>query len=131
MRGAIAMLASLGLWGVAFISLEHWAGTSSCPMIGAVPACHVISVGYGLIVLSMLWLSMRARFPFLVGWLPVLALALTGMTGELTGQFHCPQTAGGVPKCYFSASLALAIGLLAWTLFKTRNSQKERATDAG
>ena len=117
-RTAIVLLASIGVLGVGRISIIHWTGETSCPMIGSLPACYIILIGYSLIVVSMYPRLQKASTLFLVGWVPVVMLALTGVVGELTDVLQCPHLENGTPQCFLSAALALTIGLLAWLLFK-------------
>jgi len=62
----------------------------------------------------------KALIVFLIGWVPVTSLALSGVVGELTGTLQCPPLENGIPQCYISATLALIIGLLAWVLFRVQ-----------
>lgn len=117
-RTAIVLLASIGVLGVGRISIIHWTGETSCPMIGSLPACYIILIGYSLIVLSMYPRLQKASVLFLIGWVPVVMLALTGVVGELTDVLQCPHLENGTPQCFLSAALALTIGLPAWFLFK-------------
>jgi hypothetical protein len=117
-RTVIILLASIGVLGVGRISIIHWTGEASCPRIGPLPACYIILIGYSLIVLSMYPRLQQAFLLFLVGWVPVILLALTGVVGELTDILQCPHLENGIPQCYLSAALALIIGLIAWLLFK-------------
>ena len=117
-RTSIILLASIGVLGVGRISINHWTGEASCPMIGPLPACYIILIGYSLIVLSMYPHVQKALVLFLIGWAPVMLLALTGVVGELTGVLRCPHLEIRIPQCYISAALALIIGLIAWLLFK-------------
>ena len=119
-RTAILVLAGIGVLGVGRISISHWTGEESCPVIGPLPACYIILIAYSLIVLSMYPRLRQAPLVFLIGWVPVIALALTGVVGELTGVLQCPHLDNGIPQCYLSAVFALIIGLLAWFLFKTQ-----------
>jgi len=117
-RTAIVLLASIGVLGVGRISFIHWTGEVSCPMLGSLPACYIILIGYSLIVVSMYPRLQKASVLFLIGWIPVVILALTGVVGELTDVLQCPHLKNGIPQCYLSAALALFIGLLTWLLFK-------------
>jgi len=119
-RTAIVLLASIGILGVGRISIIHWTGEISCPMIGLLPACYIILIGYSLIVLSMYPRLQKASVLFLIGWVPVVMLALTGVVGELTDVLQCPHLENGTPQCFLSAALALTIGLPAWLLLKTQ-----------
>ena len=118
LRTAIVLLASIGVLGVGRISVIHWMGEASCPMISSLPACYIILIAYILIVLSMYPRLQKALFVFLIGWVPVITLALSGVVGELTGTLQCPHLENGIPQCFISATFALIIGLLAWPLFK-------------
>ncbi len=119
-RTAIVVLASIGVLGVGRISVIHWTGEAFCPMISSLPACYIILIAYSLIVLSMYPRLKKAVGVFLIGWVPVTTLALTGVVGELTDILQCPHLENGIPQCYISATLALIIGLLAWVLFRVQ-----------
>jgi hypothetical protein len=62
---------------------------------------------------------------FLIGWVPVITLALVGVFGELTSTLHCPPSEIGIPKCYFSAALSMVIGLLYWRFYKAQLSKQK------
>jgi hypothetical protein len=117
-RTAIVVLASIGVLGVGRISVIHWTGEAFCPMISSLPACYIILIAYSLIVLSMYPRLQKAVGVFLVGWVPVITLALAGVVGELTDILRCPHLENGIPQCFISAAFGLTIGLLAWLLFK-------------
>ena len=118
LRTAIGLLASIGVLGVGRISIIHWTGESSCPMISSLPACYIILIAYILIVLSMYPRLQKALIVFLIGWVPVTSLALSGVVGELTGTLQCPPLENGTPQCFISATIGMTIGMLAWLLFK-------------
>jgi hypothetical protein len=120
-RIIIIILAALGLWGVGGISFAHWFEKTPCPIIGVIPACYIILVGYGLILLSMFPNFKKSLLVFLIGWVPVITLALVGVVGEITSTLHCPPSEIGIPKCYFSAALSLIIGLLYWRFYKVHS----------
>ena len=117
-RTSIILLASIGVLGVGRISINHWTGEASCPMLGPLPACYIILIGYSLIILSTYPRLQQAFLLFLIGWVPVILLAFTGVVGELIGVLQCPHLEIGIPQCYISAALAVIIGLIAWLLFK-------------
>ncbi len=117
-RTAIVVLASIGVLGVGRISIIHWTGEAFCPMISSLPACYIILIAYSLIVLSMYPRLQKAVGVFLVGWTPVITLALAGVVGELTDSLQCPRLENGIPQCFISAAFGLTIGLLAWLLIK-------------
>jgi hypothetical protein len=110
-RTAIVLLAGIGVLGVGHISVIHWSGEASCPMIGSLPACYIILIGYSLIVLSMYPRLQKASTLFLFGWIPVTTLALTGVVFELTDILQCPHLENEIPQCFISATFALIIDL--------------------
>ena len=117
-RLAIIALGGLGFLGVGGISFSHWTGEATCPMIGLIPACYIIFVGYGLILLSI-FVKIKISVPiFFIGWLPVIVLAFIGVIGDITSTVVCPMSEIGIPKCYFSAALSLLIGFLYWCFYK-------------
>ena len=119
-RIVIIALGTLGLWGVSGIAVAHWVGETPCPTIGLIPACYIILIGYGLILLSTFPHAKKSLVLFLIGWVPVVTLALVGVIGEITSMLHCPHAEIGIPKCYFSAALGLVIGLLYWPFYKAQ-----------
>jgi hypothetical protein len=96
-------------------------------MISSLPACYIILIAYILIVLSMYPRLQKALILFLIGWVPVTSLALSGVVGELTGLLQCPHLENGTPQCFISAAFGLIIGLLAWPLFKIQALKSHRA----
>ena len=117
LRISIIILGLIGFVGVSKISYEHFHG-NSCPMLGMIPACYVIFVGYAMIIISMIPKINRAGLIFIIGWTPVIVLALMGTVGEWTHTVQCPRTASGNPACYFSAGYSTLIGVLAYWFFK-------------
>lgn len=124
-RSAIILLSAYALISVSPIVHLHWNEEVACPTIGIIPACYLVLVAYAGILLSValplvIKSFTKAKLVFLVSWLVVSAFALMGIFGEVTGLWHCPQTANGIPKCFFSAGLALIIGVLYWRLGKVK-----------
>ena len=127
-RSVIILLSAYALVSVFPIVHLHWNEEVSCPTIGFIPACYLVLVGYAGILLSVVLPMVmkaftKANIIFLVNWLVVSLFALMGIFGEVTGLWHCPQTESGTPKCFFSAGLALIIGVLYWTASKARNTE--------
>jgi len=118
LRFSVIILGAVGFLGVTQISYVHAIGQESCPILGSIPACYLIFIGYAMVIASMLPKISRARMIFLIGWTPVIVLALMGTVGELTQTMSCPHTEAGTPKCYFSAAYSAVIGVLAYLFFK-------------
>ncbi len=121
LRVFIALLAGVGLFGVLPVSWADFSSAQACPNLGSLPACHLVSAAYALVLLSVLHPRLWRPWLFLLAWLPIFALAFLGSGLELLGHGTCPQTAGGLPKCYLSLALASALLLPFLTHFyKTR-----------
>ena len=107
-RLALIALSGLGTLAGARLTFEHLPHGGVCPMLGPVPACIVVFLGYLLILLSAIFLSKRAsKALFFVGWTPVFLLALMGVILELTKGQTCPPGAFGIPQCFFSLAMVL------------------------
>ena len=114
-RLVLIVLAGLGTFAGARLTLEHLPHGGVCPMLGPIPACIVVFLGYLFILLAAIFLSKRASKPlFFAGWTPVFLLALMGVTLELIKGQTCPPGAFGIPQCFFS----LAMVLICLGLFK-------------
>ena len=110
-RMLVTLLSLFGLIAAAQLSGAQLAGTGSCPKLGPVPACHIVSGAYLLVFISVMLTGWLHRALFLLSWLVVFALAITASILEFANGPVCPRAMGGVPQCYFSAALALAIGM--------------------
>jgi len=109
LRAAIGLLAVIGLAGVVPVSLAELAAGGACPHLGPLPACHLVSVAYGAVLISVLHPRLWKPAVFLAGWVPIFLLAAAGSGLELLGHGTCPKTEGGMPKCFFSLGLAIAL----------------------
>lgn len=114
---SIIILGIIGFWGVSKISYLHATG-EPCPMLGVLPACYVIFIGYAMIIISMLPKVSKPKTVFLIGWIPVIVIALIGIIGELTQTMQCAQSETGIPKCFYSAGFSAIIGVLGYLFFK-------------
>lgn len=111
LRIAIALISAVGLAGVLPVSLAEVSSGGACPHLGAVPACHLVSIAYGAILLTVLHDRLWNRWVFLLAWFPIFGLAAMGSGLELLGHDTCPKTEGGIPKCYFSLALAVTLAI--------------------
>ena len=109
LRVIVAVLALIGLISVLPVSLAELSTGDACPHLGTLPACHLVSLAYAMVFLTVLHRRLWNPWVFLISWLPIFALAATGSGLELMGHETCPKTESGIPKCFFSLGLAVAL----------------------
>ena len=108
-RVVVAGFCVIGLFGIVPITIQHAMGIESCPMLGIVPACYVVTLAYTLTGVSML-VGVRLRSAlFLAGWIPVFGLALLGSSMQALGNEACPRSVGNIPGCYLSLTLTISL----------------------
>ena len=129
-RLALIALSGLGTLAGVRLTFEHLPHGGVCPMLGPVPACIVVFLGYLLILLSAIFLTKSAsKKLFYVGWTPVFLLALMGVIVEigvmlgLIKDHICPPGALGIPQCFFS----FAMVLICLVLFKVSRTALDTA----
>ena len=129
-RFALIALSGIGTLAGARLTFEHLPHGGVCPMLGPVPACIVVFLGYLLILLSAIFLTKSAsKKLFYVGWTPVFLLALMGVIAEigvmlgLREDHICPPGALGIPQCFFS----FAMVLICLVLFKVSRTALDTA----
>lgn len=100
----------LGLYGALSVSYSTITGSAPCPFISGLPICFIVAAGYA----TMLFSSVVKAFPaarrmFFAGWVPVFILASVGTALEVLNGNTCPKTDGGIPFCYLSLGLVIAV----------------------
>ena len=110
-RVVVAGFCVIGLFGIVPITYQHATGTVSCPMLGIVPACYVVTLAYSLAGASMLVVVGLRSTLFLAGWIPIFGLALLGSSMQVLGNEACPRSIGNIPGCYLSLTLTISLML--------------------
>ena len=122
LRTALVLLSAVGIWGVGHIVFVHVTGVKPCPTIFTLPAWYVVLLGYSGMLLAQWGKFGSSTYPhkvlFVISWLPVMLVATLGVFGELTGQWRCPVTETGIPKCYISFALAVTLIALHCTILR-------------
>lgn len=123
------VLSAFGVFEALRISHLHFNTAESCPTLAALPACYVVLVCYS--AMAAAWIGrLTSKIPplgryktllFWAGFTPAFLLALVGTTGEIFGFVDCPETPGGLPKCFISLAFVLILAAL-WALPKLRKS---------
>ena len=112
------------LAGIIPISVRHFNLGNTCPTLGPIPACYVVSVAYAAMAAAALVWWRNLKWLFFLGAAPVILLAATGTTLELSGVPTCPRSAGGWPLCY--TSLMIGVSLLTLYLVVLRVERRSR-----
>lgn len=123
-RIALIVLAGFGTLAGLKLSAEHLQHGEVCPMIGPIPACIIVFLGYLCVVLAAVFVKKTfVKRLFYVGWTPVFLLALMGVVIEigvmlgLIKDHICPIGAYGIPQCFLSLAMVLiCLGLFKLTL---------------
>jgi hypothetical protein len=97
-----------GIAGVLPVVTEHLRG-NTCPQIGPVPLCFVVLSAYGLVAISTLFNARFRTILFVIGWVLLFGLAMTGSSLELLVGDTCPQARSGIPTCFISLFLTLLL----------------------
>lgn len=107
-RLALIALSLLGCLAGVKLSLSHFNTGEICPVLGPIPACYIVALGYGAVFVSTVFKNSKWSRPvFFIGWSPVAGLALFGVVLELIGQDICPPGALGIPQCFYSFLMAI------------------------
>jgi hypothetical protein len=115
-RPVLLGLIAVGLFGAFKVSYDTLTGVAPCPAVAGIPACFVVLAGYSLMLITVsLQLSARFKVLFLIGWLPVFLLAITGSVFELMNGNTCPMSESGIALCYLS--LLFSIGVIVLYVF--------------
>ena len=125
-RLALIILAGFGTLAGLKLSIEHMQHGEVCPMLGPIPACIIVFIGYLCVLITAVLLKKSfVKRLFYIGWTPVFLLALMGVTVEvgvmlgLIKDHICPIGAFGIPQCFFSfAMILICLGLFKLTLKK-------------
>ena len=105
LRLGIAVAVGFALFDLFPLIFDQLRGAQVCPMLGFLPACFLVAAGYIAMAVALL-APRKLTNLFLLGWLPVLALALTGSTLEVMGRPTCPVSPSGTPLCFYSLAVA-------------------------
>jgi hypothetical protein len=133
-------LIATGLYGAASVSYHAITGAAPCPHIANIPACFIVLAGYTLMLIAVMIESVgnaqrTAPTPtpkkvFLIGWLPVFLLAVTGSLFELSHGNTCPKSDTGLPLCYVSLFFSIALVLIFYGLIRLSNINLSHKTSS-
>jgi hypothetical protein len=92
------------------VSLTTIIGTAPCPNVANIPICFLVAVGYVAMLVAQFVSpgKLKGRL-FYPAWALVFLIAVLGTGSELAIGNACPKSDGGMPLCYFSLALCVAI----------------------
>lgn len=108
------------------LTLKHFGGTTTCPVLLGIPACLAVLMCYILITGAWI-LSFKKNAPFnpsllfFMGFIPAFVLAIAGSIGEVFDLSSCPATETGYPKCFVSLGLLVYLVASWWLSIKLKN----------
>ncbi|MBE9560985.1 MAG: hypothetical protein IMF15_09360 [Proteobacteria bacterium] len=108
-RLSIFLVCTFALHKMMPVISRQWQGIEACPALGPLPVCYLVFACYSIIAVSVILAPTRTGWMFLLGWLPVFLLALSGTLLELMGQPTCPRTNLDIPLCFFSLAIACVL----------------------
>jgi len=108
-RVAILAVCAYTLYRLSPLVISQLQGNKACPMLGFIPACYIVFLGYLAMAISVTINPRKTAWLFYPGWLPVFLFALTGTSLEIMGRPTCPATSSGIPLCYFSLAISIAL----------------------
>jgi len=111
-RIVVSGFCAFGLYGIAPITYQHVMGIESCPTLGPIPACYVVTLAYSLTGASMFVVAKLRSALFVAGWMPVFGLAILGSSMQVLGNEACPKSVGDIPGCYLSLTLTTSLILV-------------------
>ena len=112
-RYGLLLLTAAGTYAGASLSLQHLKHGEVCPTLGPLPACIIVFLGYLLMFIATIFIADKAKSKlFLIGWIPVFLLALSGVVVEISGTTICPAGAYGIPQCFYSFAVTVLTLLL-------------------
>ena len=121
----LLVLLSIGLYGALSVSYLTVTGIAPCPSVAKLPACFIVTIGYFLMLVATFFNNkLNAKWLFIIGWSPVVLLALVGSLLELSQGDICPKSSMGIALCYVSLSFVIMVAALFWLLDKMSTSIK-------
>lgn len=109
LRGGVFLACLAVLSGIIPISIEQFRSGNACPLLGPIPACHVVTLAYAAMAVAVTVGWYGFKWLFFVGVTPVLLLAIAGTSLELMGTPTCPRSPSGWPLCYSSLMIGLSL----------------------
>ena len=102
-------ISGFGVFAGAQLSITHIQQGEICPLLGPIPACFVVFIGYSLMFIAAI--KATSTFSgklFYIGLTPIFLLAAFGVVMEIIQGSICPDGLLGIPQCVFSLIMALA-----------------------
>jgi hypothetical protein len=106
---ALLLLIVIGFGGGLSVSYTDFTGQHACPHLSGLAICYVVTIAYGLMLISLFLKQVIHYVLFLSAWGVTFLIALLGSSLELSKGGVCPTTSFMLPLCYVSLAMCLAI----------------------
>ena len=121
---ALLLLIVIGFWGGLSVSLVNFTGQNACPNLAGLAICYVVTIAYGLMLISLFLKQASHYVLFSSAWGVTFLIALLGSGLEISIGGVCPTTSFMLPLCYVSLAMCLAImGLYLTVWFRRERHQ--------
>ena len=110
---ALWVLVLIGFAGALHISYLNATTNNACPHVAMIPVCYVVLAAFGMMLLSLIINHYGCKqHLFVAGWSIAFLIALLGSSAELMKGDICPASSNGLPMCFVSLALCIAIFVL-------------------
>jgi len=109
-RILLIAITAFGTFAGIKLSISHFNTGETCPILGIIPACYIVLIGYALMLIAATFKLSRKLF--YLGWTPVFLLAAAGVTLEIVSGSICPVGAMGIPQCFISLAMVISCAAL-------------------
>lgn len=107
------VLVLIGFLGALNVSYFNATTNNVCPHIAIIPVCYVVLAAFSMMLLSLIINQYGCKqHLFIAGWGIAFLIALLGSGMEVMKGNVCPATASGLPLCFVSLALCIAIFIL-------------------
>ncbi|MCP4188039.1 MAG: hypothetical protein GY763_10610 [Gammaproteobacteria bacterium] len=112
-RAVILVVCCYYLYRLFPVLVRQIQGRNVCAVIGFLPTCYLLFIGYLAIGLSVTLNSRKSQWFFYPGWLVVFLLALFNSISQLLGGQVCANSLFSVYNCHVLLGISIIL-LLAY-----------------
>ncbi|NQU64457.1 MAG: hypothetical protein HQ517_09275 [SAR324 cluster bacterium] len=122
-RATLSILLALGLFSALRLSYITFTGGTACPNVEGIYICYIVLISYTAMVPAQFGTRRWTRPLFFMGWAVTFMIASAGTILEFINGETCPKSSGGLPMCY--VSLGLCIAIITFFTFRSMHLEKK------